>query len=274
MRRRGRPVCSDAAECVVREGGAEIFTNGNRVVDQLLRRALRDDLAVLDEVAPVGDLEHLADVMVGEQDADPLHRQLANVAANVLGGLGIDGRERFVEQNQERLARQAPGNLEPALLAAGAARRRVLADVLELKTLQHRVRAFPAFASREPPAKQTAARQCFQYGDEVLLDGQLAKNALLLRQIAHAEPGPSEHGQPGNILAVEDDLAVVGHDLPGRHAETCRFAGPIRTEQADNFARVDIVRDAVNDPAFAVDFHQPACFQQGHTRSFGRIFTL
>ena len=133
-----------AAERVVRKRRAEILANRDRVVDQLLRRALCDDPAILDEIAAIGDLQHLADVVIRQQDADPLCRQFADVAANVLRRFRIDGRERFIEQNEQRLTRQAACNFKTSLLATRTAGRRVFADVSKLKPLDQCVRPLPA----------------------------------------------------------------------------------------------------------------------------------
>ena len=54
----------------------------------------------------------------------PVVGQFADVAADVLGRLRIDRGERLVEQDQQRLAHEAAGDFQPALLAAGAAGRR------------------------------------------------------------------------------------------------------------------------------------------------------
>ena len=74
-------------------------------------------------------------------------------------------------------------------------------------------------------------------------------------------------GRRGDVLAVEEDLAVVGRDLAGGHAEAGGLAGAVGPEQADDLAGVDLELDAVDDLAPAVDLHQPADFQQGHSRA-------
>src|SRR5262249_49791913 len=82
--------------------------------------------------------------------------------------------------------------------------------------------------------------------------------------IAHAETGAAIHRQLRNVLAGEVDLAVVGRDLSGGHAEAGRFAGAVGAEQPDDFADIDIEVDAVHDLAAAVELHQPPRLQDGH----------
>ena len=43
--------------------------------------------------------------------------------------------------------------------------------------------------------------------------------ALRLVEVTHAAARPLVHGQAGHVLVVERHPAVVGGDLPGRHAE-------------------------------------------------------
>ena len=65
-------------------------------------------------------------------------------------------------------------------------------------------------------------------------------------------------GRCGHVLAVEEDLAVVGRDLAGGHAEAGGLAGAVGAEQADDLADVDLEVDAVHDLAAAVELDQPA----------------
>ena len=74
-------------------------------------------------------------------------------------------------------------------------------------------------------------------------------------------------GRLRNILAVEGDLALIGRDLAGGHAEAGGLAGAVGAEQADHFADVDLEVDAVHDLPPAVVFDQSLRFQDGHPRS-------
>ena len=127
----------------------------------------------------------------------PCFGQFADVAADVLGGLRVDCRERLVEQDQQRLADQAAGDFEPALLAAGTAGRPCSCGRGSSRT----ARAPRWSAPSAPRVSELAGRalrllrQRFQDGEDVLLDGQLAEDALFLRQVAHAEAGPAVHRQ-------------------------------------------------------------------------------
>src|SRR5947209_10912432 len=67
-----------------------------------------DEVRVLDRRDAVGDQEHR-----------PAFEDLPQVAQDQLLGLGVDGRETVVEQQEARLAQQRAGEGHPLLLAAG-----------------------------------------------------------------------------------------------------------------------------------------------------------
>src|SRR4029077_1218419 len=101
-------------------------------------------------------------------------------------------------------------NLQAAFLAPGKAGGLVLADVGQAKLVQDRLGALPALATVGAAAETAQRRNRLENGQDVLLDGQLAEDAGLLGQVAHAEAGAAEHGELGHVLAVEGDLAAVG----------------------------------------------------------------
>src|SRR5262249_12327194 len=127
------------------EARAQVFADGDRVVDDLLRRAVRADLAVLDEGAAGGDFEGLADVVVGRQDADALPAQFPDDVLDVGDGFRVDAGEGFVQKDQERLAHQAAGDFQAAFFAPGQAGGIVFANVGQSELFQHGLGAFPTF---------------------------------------------------------------------------------------------------------------------------------
>ena len=162
---------------------------------------------------------------------------------------GSSSRIRFGSQTRQRAIssrRFSPPEQRAALLCRTSRQAELLDDLFG---------PVPALGPRQLPAEAAAQRQHFEDGQDVLLDGQLAEDRLFLRQIAHAEAGPAVHRQAGHVLAVEDDLAVVGRDLAGGHAEAGGLAGPVGPEQADDLAGVHGVGDAVHDlpPAVVLD---------------------
>ncbi len=102
-------------------------------------------------------------------------------------------------------------------------------------------------------------------GQQVLLDRELAKDALLLGQIAHsAIAGAAIHRPGGDIDSVENNLACIGLDDAAGHAEAGGLAGAVGTQQADDFAPLHVEIDAIHDAAAAEALYQTANFQKRH----------
>src|SRR5690606_13960186 len=68
---------------------AEVDAADFRVADDVLGLALEQDGAARDDRGVVDDLQRLADVVVGDQDADALARQIADDLADVGDGQGV-----------------------------------------------------------------------------------------------------------------------------------------------------------------------------------------
>ena len=78
------------------------------------------------------------------------------------------------------------------------------------------------------------------------------KHAGLLRQVADAEAGATIHGQRGDVVAFEADLALIGADEADDHVKGGGLAGAVGTEQSDGFAAADVDRHILNDGTFLV----------------------
>jgi hypothetical protein len=110
------------------------------------------------------------------------------------------------------------------------------------------------------------ARRRLEDGEDVLLDGELAEDAGLLGEVAHAEPGAQILLQGRDVLPVEQHAPLVGRDLPGGHAERRGLAGAVGPEQADHLAEIDLEVDAIDDLAAAVVLAEALHFEDGHAR--------
>ncbi len=100
---------------------------------------------------------------------------------------GIDTAEGFVEHEQVRIGNERARDGQTPFFAAAERQREVLRDVGDAELFQQ------LLAARAPVL--AVERQRFEDGQEVLLDGQLAEDGLLLRQVAHAEARAAVHGQ-------------------------------------------------------------------------------
>ena len=197
----------------------------------------------------------------------PCSGELADVVADVLGRHRIDGRERLVEQDQQRLAHQAAGDLEPPLLAAGAPGGRVLADVGSLNRVERLVGPVP------PLGRRTAAGR--GSGSAAALRGWpagSARRSACGRCSALATGSPCRGGRGWNIgrcvtsRPSNTTWPSFGAIWPVVMRKLRRLAGPVRPEQPDDLAGAHVERHPVHDLPLAVVLDQPADFEQGHAR--------
>ena len=96
--------------------------------------------------------------------------------------------------------------VRPALLAAAERQRNVLAHVGDAELFEQFIAPRPALLAVE--------RERFQDREQVLLDGQLAENGLLLRQITHAQPRAPVHRQLGHVLPLKSIRPAFGGTSP------------------------------------------------------------
>ena len=140
---------------------------------------LEEEFALAEEVDAVDDVEGLADVVVGDQDA---HAALAQVLDDLLyigNGERVDARERLIEQDELRLKRKAARDLDATALAARELRAATVADVPDVELLEESVELVLLLRLRE-------LRRLKNCGD-VLRNGELAEYGRLLREIADAQ---------------------------------------------------------------------------------------
>ena len=99
----------------------------------------------------------------------------------------------------------------------------------------------------------------FENGADVLFNGEFAEDRGFLRQIADAQAGAQVHGQVGDDTAVELHRSAVRFDNAHHHVEGGGLAGPVGTEQTDDFARLDVDGNAIDHRPFVVFLHQTVC---------------
>ena len=117
--------------------------------------ALEDDDAVGEGVG--------VDGVVGDEEADAVEggEVAAQVAADVAAGAGVEGGERFVEEQQARLGRQRAGQGDALGLAAGEGARPVVGVVGEPDPLRARRRRWcgpPLWRRRGRGARRPRSR--------------------------------------------------------------------------------------------------------------------
>ena len=210
----------------------------------------------------VDDFERLADIVIGDQDADALSRQIADHLTDVGDGQGVDAGEGFVQQHEAGLARQRPGDLAAAALTARQAGGRGVAQVVDAEFLQQ--------AAGLLGNGGLAGVVQFDHGHDVVLDRHAAEDRGLLRQIAQTHAGALVHGLGRDVLAVQPDGAAVGRDQAGDHVETGGLAGPVRTQQARDLSALDMQGDVAHHLPLAEGAGDVFDPQAGQARGLSR----
>ena len=66
----------------------------------------------------------------------------------------------------------------------------------------------------------------------------------------------------GDVDSVEDDATIGWCDQSYSHAEAGRFTGTVRSQQSDDFARIDMERDPIDGSLPWVLFDKTYALQQ------------
>src|SRR5690606_14604491 len=223
----------------------------------LLGTAFGDDMAVVDDVGLVADIQGLTHVMVGDEHADALVLEVLDDLLDIVHRDRVDPGEGLVQQNELRIGSQGPSNLRAAALTAGQAHASTVAQMMDMKLAQQRIELALA-----PLAVQVLAG--FQYRHDVVGHAELAEDGRFLGQVTDALARPAVHRQAGHILAVDQDVALVGLDQADDHVETGGLAGAVGAEQADYLAAVDRQGDILHDLAGLIGLGQMAGFRFRH----------
>ena len=107
---------------------------------QLLRRALRDDPAVVDDPDALRDAVRFVHVVRGEEHGDALGLiEVLDVRPQLVAALRVEAERRLVEEQDLRRVQKAAGNLEPPLHPAGELLDRRVPAVPQLEQLEERL---------------------------------------------------------------------------------------------------------------------------------------
>src|SRR5688572_1641806 len=106
------------------------------IINDLLRLAVGEHAAVIDDVGAVADAESFPHIVIGDQYADAARLEKADDLLDVQHDDRIDPRERLVEQDEARLGRERARDLHAPPLAAGEADRRARVQVPDVQVVR------------------------------------------------------------------------------------------------------------------------------------------
>ena len=203
--------------------------------DELRGGPLLAQAPVHDHPDPLGQRGGVAEVVGDEQRRQ---RQVAEhvlqLAAHDRARVGVERRQRLVEQQDLRVARQRAGDRDALALAARQRARALVGEVADAQALEQR-----ADVARPPPPKATLRAHGHVREQRVLLEDE-ADRAPLGRQVdlrGGVEPRP----------LAERDAPAIGPPQPGDGAQDGRLArarGPDERDRlgADAQAEAELER--------------------------------
>ena len=209
---------------------------GGRGVVELARRPLLGDDGAVHHDDPVGDRQRLG-LVVGDVDDGEAEGllQLADLVADPAAQLGVEVRERLVEEQHLRLEHQRPGDGDALLLAAGE-----LGGEARLEAGEPDERE--AVGGAAGGLALVVAREAQAVGD-VLHHRHVREERVGLEHHRHVAVG---RRQPGDVRPADQDAPRRRHLEPGDHPERRRLAAARGAEQRDQRPGGDLEGDVVD----------------------------
>ncbi len=232
---------------------AQVYLTHLFIGGQFFRGALLQDLAFKEQVGPVCYAKGFLHVVIGDQYAYVLVLQPGHNALYVFHGNGVHTSKGFIQQNESWFRGQRAGYFRTAPFAPAQHIAPVLAHMLQAEFVQQSLQPFLLVFF--------GLSGHLQNGADVILHTQLPKNAGLLRQIADPFLRPFVHGQIGDVLIIQEDVAAVGLYKPHDHVEGGGLAGAIGTQQAHDLALLHLHMNAIHHRAALVFLEDVLCPQ-------------
>ena len=202
-----------------------------RMVDDLLRRSVLLDHAVVENDDAIGQLERFLLIVGDEHTRQPnLVVQAPQPATQFLADLGVERPERLVEEEHCRLNREGARERHALPLAARELRRQPVSEEVELHQRQQLVdaRANLVFSGPRLPRPHPHAER------DVLEDGHVAEERVVLE---HEADVPATGARGRGVLAVDEHRALVGPIEAGDDPQQRRLARSRWTEERKELAR-------------------------------------
>src|SRR5262245_5668090 len=200
-----------------------------------------DHLAAPEDRHPVGDLQHLVQLVADEDDGHALTGERAEDPEQLERLLRRQHRGRLVEDQDLRAAEEGLEDLDPLLLAD--------ADVLDPgvridRELERPRDLLDAFLGGVLVEKDPVARR-FDAEHDVLCDGHHRDQHEVL--VDHSDPDVDRVARRahGDRLALDEDLALVGLVEAVEDVHQGRLAGAVLAEERVHLAAAQVEVDAV-----------------------------
>lgn len=217
----------------------EVYPPDVTVVQDLLRMASGEDVAVIDNVSPIADTQGFPDVVVRDQDTDAELAEVGDMLLDINDRYRVNSSKWLVKQHEAGLGGECARNLHAPPLAAGQAHTEVFASFADMEILEQLLQSFP-------PRRCVKARYGLKNGEDIFLDGQFTENRRLLGKVAHTQARPLVHGRMSDIVIIKADIALVHGDQADNHVKAGGLAGAVWSEKADHLAALDCQADVAD----------------------------
>ena len=164
----------------------------------------------------------------------------------------IERTQRLVEQQDFRALGQAARQRHALLLAAGELVRFAFGEFAHLHQSQHFFHARIDFALGHFVLLEAER--------DVLLHRHMRKQRIALK---HHIDGAVIRRQAGDVLAIENDFALIGRFHAGKHTQQRGFAAARAAQKGEDFVLLDIEVDMIDSIVVTKFFHQPLNLQIG-----------
>jgi len=188
-----------------------------------------DDMAVVQQVAAIGDRQTLLGVLLDQKDAHAGFLDARERSEQPQGQQRREAERRFVEQQDSRRRHHGAADCHHLALAAAHGAHELLAALLELREqAQHTFQILRLVRAGAP-------RMCAEH--EILLDGQVGKNAAVLWHERDAGLHDLVRRAPRDVGAVHRHRAAFRlAGLPGDGADERALTRAIGAEHDDDLA--------------------------------------
>src|SRR5215211_1346374 len=191
----------------------------------------------------VGQDHSLLHIVGDEENGDPPHCMNAQqFPMHAAAGLRVEARERFVHEQNIRLADEAARQRNAAAHAARELVRIGVGEVTKLDQVQRRLRTSLPLGSR-----RGARLQCQR---DIAYRAPPRQQTIVLKHVADTVP---VHGA-ARILPHHQHLTLIGRDQAGGEVENGALAGPGCAENGDDLAVRNVEADVAQNfqPAVVV----------------------
>ena len=257
--RRGRPwriaASGSRHPLVEAEFVSQIDSLHFRIGGEFDRCSAPKDPAVVDDVSPIGNLQGLSGIVIGDENSDSTIRQPADQFSDFQNRNRIDSRKGLVEQHEIRVEGQTAGDFGSPSFATG--------EAVCARSRQSHQTEFPEKLRRLFFPLRSAEVGGFEHRQNVVPDRHSPENRRFLRKIPDSLSSSLIHRKIGDVGSGKKNAALIRPHEPDHHSEGRGLAGSVGTKQAHDFTGGQTQRNVVDHAPPPELFDEVASLEEG-----------